>query len=163
MKVKQTTFFCPFSRNFPAALPLRPSSRSIATWGANYSQSVKRKILRRLTWNWTSLQLYSAGRRGGALALMLQRNVASRVAAGTCLSVRHPASARASRRAGRRPDPDFGRLHCSSPSRSPTPSICPWAQSPAARTAGSAGSRQQTPGRITSSKKKKQKKPKTPT
>ena len=85
-KWNKLPFFVPFQEVLPpcssiAAVKIHRDLRS------NPSQSVKRKILRRLRWNWTLLQ--RAGQKGGALALMLQRLVAARVAAGTCLSVRH--------------------------------------------------------------------------
>ena len=83
--------------------------------------------------------------KGGALALMLQRLVAARVAAGTCLIVRHPASAREPRgRAAARPG-----LCPPPPQRSlPVPHAIhlPAGSEPGCpHSAGSAGSRQQTP------------------
>ena len=91
-KWNKLPFFVPFQEIFPPCSSIAAVFKIHRDLRSNHSQSVKRKILRRLRWNWTWLQ--RAGQKGGALALMLQRLVAARVAAGTLLSARHPASAR---------------------------------------------------------------------
>ena len=159
MKVKQTTFFCPFSRNFPPLLfhcgrlqdPSRPEEQPQPISQTQDPQKAKVKL------NFPTTLLRR--QKGGALALMLQRLVAARVAAGTRLSVRHPAAAReptgrAAARPGLCPPPPQRSLPVPHAIHLPAGSepSCP-------HSAGSAGSRQQTPGRITSSKKT----PKTPT
>ena len=153
MKVEQTTFFCPFSRNFHPLLfhcgrlqdPSRPEEQPQPISQTQDPQKAKVKL------NFPTTLLRR--QKGGALALMLQRLVVARVAAGTCLSVRHPAAAREPRgRAAARPG-----LCPPPPQRSlPVPHAIhlPAGSEPSCpHSAGSAGSRQQTPGRITSSKK----------
>ena len=154
-KWNKLPFFVPFQEILPPCSSIAAVFKIHRDLRRNHSQSVKRKILRRLRWNWTLLQ--RAGQKGGALALMLQRLVAARVAAGTLLSARHPASAREPRgRAAARPGlcPPPPRLCLPVPHAIHLPAGsepgCP-------HSAGSAGSGQQTPGRITISKKKKKK------
>ena len=98
-KWNKLPFFVPFQEVLPpcssiAAVKIHRDLRR------NSSQSVKSPQKAKVKLNFTTARR----QKGGALALMLQRLVAARVAAGACLSATHPASAREYRgRAAARP------------------------------------------------------------
>ena len=143
MKVKQTTFFCPFSRSSSPLLfhcgrlqdPSRPEEQS---------QSVSQSNLRSPEGERETQLQHSAPQKGRALAEapaargregrrrgMPPRQASPASAPGTPASAPGSQPPHASRGVGRRPGPNFARLHrgfCL-----PVPhAICPRAQGPAA-------------------------------